>query len=1218
MTCQSCVKSIQNAFKDVDGVLNVDIDLEGEKGTFEIDGSVNESDLVRRIEDCGFDTSVISNTSNDKQVDSRSVTISINGMTCQSCVKSIQNAFKNVDGILNVDIDLEGEKGTFEIDGSVNESDLVSRIEDCGFDASVISNTSNDKQVDSRSVTISIIGMTCQSCVKSIQNAFKDVDGVSNVDIDLEGEKGTFEIDGSVNELDLVRRIEDCGFDAQLCVPEADLLLSAIDNPNPFTKIPKSVKFNKDLESKAVFDPTKFPLIDLNNSRQTSPLPQPFADIPMVPLKKSALKSSLKQPDVNVEGDIVISKFEIHGMTCASCVATIEKHLSTIKGITNSSVSLGLERADISYSSKLLSDKDIAKIISDIGFQSKVIKENSTGVVDLSILGMTCASCSSTIHRHFKNKPGIHSVNINLLGQTGRFEIDKDLIGVRDLVEQIESLGFNAFIPSNTNNSQLESLARTREIKKWRRAFYKSLRLAIPVSIISMVLPPIIPKVVNYTLIFPGLTLGDFVMMILTIPIQFGIGNHFFKQSLKALKHNSYTMDVLITLGTSLAFGFSIISMIHSVFRGGQPPAQVFFETSSTLLTFVTFGRYIENRAKAKTSSALAELIQLAPTKANLLELDVKTNVLVGREIPSEYIKVGDLLKIMPGERIPCDGIIEFGSSNIDESLVTGEPLPLQKSCNDKVISGTVNGSGALHVRAERVGSDTTLSQIVKLVTGAQASKAPIQATADKVAGVFVPTVITLGLLTFFVWMVILCTTGWIPKSFPSDSNYVFVCLSMCISVIVVACPCALGLATPTAVMVGTGVGAKLGILIKGGEPLETAHRITKVVFDKTGTLTMGKMSVEIFDLFATCTYSKPRLMKLVGLVETLSEHPIGQSIVKYCDGPYEDAIITSNTVPGAGIFTTIKDHLSDSIITCCIGNLKFMNDNQCISSIDISAIQKHQESIGRTVVFIAIDSKIIGMIALSDTIKPEARAVIRCLKNMKIKTAMVTGDQLTTAEVIAQQCGITEVHAGITPAGKQSIIQSMQLTDVVAMVGDGVNDAASLAQSDMGIAVFGGTDVAVAAASIVLMRPDLKDVITAIDLSRVIFKRIWLNFFFASAYNLIMVPLAMGIGAPWGITLPAMVSGMAMSMSSVTVVVSSLLLQWYQRPTIYENGAMDANEDRTDPLMNELDRFLNEMDDDLSDPVIDDEEFDMLAFQGQTNVGSIGNSYRRLSTSLV
>ncbi|KAJ3258293.1 ATPase Cu transporting protein 7B [Boothiomyces macroporosus] len=1179
MTCQSCVKSIKAAVSGHHGVESIDINLEEEVGTFEFNESfIYPEKIVRIIEDCGFEAKLLPNT--------KTVKISIKGMTCQSCVKSITNSVSQSPGVEKINISLKSEMGTFEFNPLlISEEKLVKIIDDCGFDASLITHQSNT------TIHVSIKGMTCQSCVKSISSALSQNPGIIASKIDLSTESGTIEIDESkITGKDVVQTIEDCGFDCKLS--DGPQLISFDDEDVPRKKPVKSV-----------LQASKSTLNTLKNE-----------EIELEDFGRKMKNSVVGLPDS------IITTFEIQGMTCASCVASIEKHLATVKGIYKSSVALALERAEIEHSLDLSPDS-IAQIINDIGFKARAITENETGVVDLTILGMTCASCSGKIENHLSRMPGVYSVSVNLLGQTGRFEINKYTVGIRDLVEEIESLGFKAFIPDSSTNSQVESLARTREISKWRDSFWASFKLALPVSIISMVLPSCIPDLVNYTVIFPGLTLGDLTMMLLTIPIQFHIGSHFYIQAYKALKHGSYTMDVLIALGTSLAFGFSVISILNSMARGGKPPAQVSFETSSTLITFVTFGRYIENRAKAKTSSALSTLISLAPSFATLVEMDSAQQITT-KQIPSEFIKIGDLLKILPGERIPCDGTIESGESSVDESVVTGEPLPVEKSVGSKAIAGTVNGTGALMVRAERVGGDTTLSQIVKLVSGAQASKAPIQAVADKIAGVFVPVIIALALFTFFTWLIVIETTGWIPPSFPKDSNTLFVCLSMCISVIVVACPCALGLATPTAVMVGTGVGAKLGILIKGGGPLEMAHKITKIVFDKTGTLTNGKMTVHTFDVFPTSILTKPEILEMVGLVEAESEHPIAKSIVKFCGDKVTHKIVSSESIHGAGVKASVTHGISGHTYLVSIGNLKFMESNGCTTPLNLSSIQTHHESEGRTVVFAAINNTIAAIIALSDTIKPEAPAVVKCLQNMGISVAMITGDQLLTAQMIAQQCNITEVHAGVSPSGKQSLISSMQLSDVVAMVGDGVNDSASLAQSDMGIAVYGGTDVAIAAASIVLMRPDLQDVISAIDLSRTIMRRIWLNFFFASIYNLVMVPLAMGVGAPWGnsklilgITLPAMVTGMAMSMSSVSVVISSLLLQLYRRRTVQTDGTFKP------PTFTQ--EFTEELTDlrfsDIFDPEVETKttavsQFKKALSSAMTMIG--GNAYAKLQDS--
>jgi P-type Cu+ transporter len=501
--------------------------------------------------------------------------------------------------------------------------------------------------------------------------------------------------------------------------------------------------------------------------------------------------------------------------------------------------------------------------------------------------------------------------------------------------------------------------------------------------------------------------------------------------------------------------------------------------------------------------------------------------LLTEKKIPTEYIQANDLIKIFPGERIPADGVVEFGTSLLDESLLTGEPLPVSKQKGDQIIAGSVNGSGVLHIRAHRVGKETTLSQIVNLVSAAQSSKAPIQASADMIASVFVPSVMFLGLFTFIIWMYVIHMTGWIPSAFPKDSNVTFVCLSMCISVIVVACPCALGLATPTAVMVslvkfkvGTGVGAKLGILIKGGGPLSVAPKLNKIIFDKTGTLTFGKMQlVDVF--FSHSILDEKDVLEMVGLIEASSEHPIGKSIteqikVQLSIEKYPDTLVDFNALPGSGLTATVVR--KGTRYQFLIGNAEIIDSNE----IKFSAVQRElaseAQSKGHTVIVVAMNREVACLIALADQIRPEARRVILALQAMGISPCMVTGDNAKTASVIAAQCDISEVYASISPSGKRAIVLNFQQQGMkVAMVGDGINDSASLAQSDLGIAVAHGTDVAVEAASVVLMRPDLTDIVTAIDLSRKIYSRIWLNFVWASIYNILMIPLAMGVGAPWG-----------------------------------------------------------------------------------------------------
>ncbi|KAH6562764.1 hypothetical protein BASA62_008958 [Batrachochytrium salamandrivorans] len=1091
--------------------------------------------------------------------DKSSVPLSLDivGMTCQSCVNAINTALSAMPGIDSFAVSLERNSVSMHYDHElISPDDIIEAIDECGFAASIATIVTTPSLL---LAVIDIKGMTCNSCVQSITAILLDLPGIHSASVDLSKESANVVFNPSqCSDILIIAAIEDAGFDASMAHTTSYTQSSLSSPKQPQTTLLSSHPSTTGNGTTPIHS-AGFPLLNRPKESSVTTLVGGSMRSPGNFLQSISPTTSYQESsDSTGKSSTKTATIEIQGMTCASCVSSIERHLKAQPGIVSCKVALSLERAQVEYISSALNERKIADLISDIGFEATPLVCSEIGKVDLSIYGMTCGSCSGKIEREISKIPGIRRVTINLLGQTGRFEFDKSIVGVRDIVDRIEELGFNAIITDVGSQAQIDSLARTREIRRWRKAFWQSLYLAIPVSVTSMILPTLIPSIIDADVVFPGLRLGDLIMMGFTIPIQFGTGQRFYKAAFKALKHNSYTMDVLITLGTTLAFTFSVLAMINTVMRGGTPRAQVFFETSATLVTFVMLGRYLENLAKAKTGK---------------------------REIPSELIKTGDLLKIVPGERIPADGTVEYGITEVDESLITGEPVPVTKRVRDKVISGTVNGSGVVHIHAERVGSDTTLSQIVKLVSEAQTSKAPIQNIADKIAGVFVPAVIALGVATFIMWMCIIQTTQWIPSSFPADSHWLFVCLSMCISVIVVACPCALGLATPTAVMVGTGIGAKLGILIKGGGPLEMAHRVSKIIFDKTGTLTMGKMSLVAMttDPVAGARHITEKvLLSMVGAAESNSEHPLGKSIVRYArqrlnlgaNRAFPEQILDFHAVPGSGLSCCVI--LSDASHTTHqlhLGSSKFLaQECRVVISDTHLAVKQQHEAQGRTVIFVAIDGHFAGLFAFEDTIKPESLSVVRALKRMGIQVAMVTGDQELTACAIAKQCGITEIHSGTSPQGKKRIVEEMQADGhVVAMIGDGINDSASIAQADMGIAVFGGTDVAMEAANVVLMRPDLTDVVTAIDLSRTIFRRIWINFMWASVYNLFMIPLAMGVGAPWGLTLPAMVSGLAMSMSSVSVVVSSLLLRNYRRPLIGLDGSVVGKEHLNDGKLDSL-----------------------------------------------
>lgn len=682
------------------------------------------------------------------------------------------------------------------------------------------------------------------------------------------------------------------------------------------------------------------------------------------------------------------------------------------------------------------------------------------------------------------------------------------------------------------STAQTESLERTKEVAEWRKRFYTAAWFAVPNFIIS--------KMSIESQIIAGLELGNALQIMFTVPVQFGIGRRFYLSASKAISHGSANMDVLIVLGTSAAFIFSMVSVIYAVLSPEHPKAHTFFETCTMLLMFICLGRYLESMAKGRTSAALTRLMSLTPPTATLIVNGTE------KKIASELIQKGDLLKIIPGEKIPVDGVVRWGNSTIDESMVTGEALPVPKTEGDSLIGGTVNGMGLLHMEAVRVGKDTALSQIVRLVEGAQTSKAPIQQFADTAARYFVPTVIVLASITFFGWG-ILCLTipNHLPKLFHQEEGHFMICLKLGISVIVVACPCALGLSTPTAVMVGTGVGAQHGILIKGGEALEAARSTTLVMFDKTGTLTQGKMSV----VSVHPKINRQEFLSFVGQAESGSEHPLARAIASYCkDHLHIDShsrdMQEFQAVAGRGVRCKVEGH---EII---VGNTEWLAENQVIITNDetIDGFKR----IGQTVVHAGIRGEYAGFLVMADALRPEARQTVAALQRMGITVSMLTGDDEATAQAVAASLGIYHVIAGLTPSGKTlAVQQKMDEGECVAVVGDGINDSPALAAADVGIALASGTDVAIEAASIVLVSPDVSNVVAAIDLSRAIYRRIKLNFLWATIYNIIGIPLAMGFFLPWNISLHPIVAGAAMAFSSVSVVCSSLLLRNYKKPLL-------------------------------------------------------------------
>ncbi|TFK39778.1 Cu-transporting P-type ATPase [Crucibulum laeve] len=895
-------------------------------------------------------------------------------------------------------------------------------------------------------------------------------------------------------------------------------------------------------------------------------------------------------------------ELRIEGMTCGSCVEAIEGMLRDQKGIHSIKVALLAERGVVEYDPAYWSPPKLIEEISDIGFDATLIPPTRADVVQLRIYGMTCSSCTSTVESGLASVPGITSVSVSLATELCTIHFDRTLINPREMVERIEDMGFDAMLAGDDDATQVQSLTRAKEVLEWRSRFWWSFTFAIPVFLIHMVGPKI-PGIKHILAcrLFGGIYLGDVLSLLITTPAQFWVGKKFYISAYKSLKHKSATMDVLVMLGTSAAYFYSVFAMLAATFNttpGFRP--FLFFETSTMLLMFVSLGRYLENKAKGKTSAALTDLMALAPSMATIYtDAPACTQE---KKIPTELVEVGDTVKLVPGDKVPADGTVLRGSSTVDESAITGEATPILKQIGDTVIGGTVNGLGTFDMLVTRAGKDTALSQIVRLVEEAQTSKAPIQAFADKVAGYFVPTVISLAGLTFLAWILLSSFLNFdsLPGMFHKEgASKLAVCLQMCISVIVVACPCALGLATPTAIMVGTGMGAKNGILIKGGRALEASKSIKRVVVDKTGTVTVGKMSVvgmhwvpapgthqllgdgeepyggdaHLEGACADGVTGRREVVAMVSATEAKSEHPLAKAIAVYgkelltTAGP-EATVETFESVTGQGVRALVSCAGKKS--TVLIGNAVFVTQSgegeaaegeahhRYIPS-SLAAYETQETKLGRTIIFVSLLQAgtthpiPIFAVSLSDAPKPSSKYAIKALQAMGIEVNMMTGDGKATALAIAKQVGIRPegVWASMSPKGKASMITELieKHGQGIAMVGDGINDSPALVAATVGIALSSGTSVAIEAADIVLMRSDLLDVVAALHLSRKIFSVIKRNLIWACIYNILGIPLAMGFFLPLGLYMHPMLAGAAMAFSSVSVVTSSLTLKWWRRP---------------------------------------------------------------------
>lgn len=780
----------------------------------------------------------------------------------------------------------------------------------------------------------------------------------------------------------------------------------------------------------------------------------------------------------------------ITGMTCAACANRIEKNLNKINDV-DATVNVTTEKATVAYNPESTTIDDLTHSIEKTGYG--VLTEKA----ELDVIGMTCAACSNRIEKVLNRDAGVEHANVNLTTENATIAYNLEMTSIDDLIKKIQKIGYDA---KPKQAASEKSSQKEQELKHKRTKLIISAILAAPLLLTMFVH--------LFGMQIPHIFMNPWFQFALATPVQFIIGWQFYVGAYKNLRNGSANMDVLVALGTSAAYFYSLYEMIKWLNLTNYTP-HLYFETSAVLITLILFGKYLETRAKTQTTNALSELLNLQAKEARVLRNQEELM------IPLNEVVQGDHLIIKPGEKIPVDGKVIKGTTSIDESMLTGESIPIEKVQNDNVIGSTMNKNGSITVEATKVGKDTALASIIKVVEEAQGSKAPIQRLADIISGYFVPIVVGIALLTFIVWITLVQTGQFEPA------------LVAAIAVLVIACPCALGLATPTSIMVGTGKAAENGILFKGGEHIERTHQVNTVVLDKTGTITNGKPVVTDFD-------GDDKVLQLLASAEKGSEHPLAESIVNYAKKNHIPFLEVAHfeAIPGHGIKATIDGK------SLCVGNRKFMiEENIAINSAETQLSRFEQD--GKTAMMIAIDSELKGTIAVADTVKASTSEAIQQLHDLDIEVVMLTGDNERTAQAIAKQVGIDTVITEVLPEEKATkIVELQDQGNTVAMVGDGVNDAPALVQADIGIAIGSGTEVAIEAADVTILGGDLLLIPKAMKASKSTIRNIRQNLFWAFGYNVAGIPIAaLGLLAPW-------VAGAAMALSSVSVVTNALRLK--------------------------------------------------------------------------
>ncbi|WP_244130637.1 heavy metal translocating P-type ATPase [Burkholderia gladioli] len=1021
--------------------------------------------------------------------------LDVEGMTCGGCARRVETALAQLPGVISAHVDLAGKTASVSAAPEVGAASLVEAVERAGYRAQA-----RARGIET-AVALRVTGMTCGGCARRVEKALAAVPGVAQAKVDLAATRAEVEFaaDAEVDAQALVAAVAAAGYQAERIEGDAvDLAAPAAPAPQPAAP-PVAVSF--------------------------VPMPKPKSRAkPAASDAHHAEPAAIEQAPAPTAAAAPI-ELDIAGMTCASCSNRVEKALAQVPGVSRASVNLATERASISVEDSV-SAAQLVAAVEKAGYRATPLvadepvpaQSPAAPAIELEIGGMTCASCSGRVEKALAQVPGVSRASVNLA--TERASVSAEAaVSVAQLVAAVEKAGYRATLaagpigtaaPAATSPTAPRPSAESRKAAEARR----DLLLLIGSAVLTLPLvAPMLAAPFGLSFMLPAPL--EFVLAAI---VQFGFGARFYRAAWHALRARAGNMDLLVALGTSAAFGLSVWQMLRAPEQAGH----LYFEAAAVIVTLVRFGKWLEARAKRQTTDAIRALNALRPDRARIVEQGVE------REVPLAQVRVGSIVAVRPGERFPVDGRIAAGASHVDESLITGESLPVAKAPGDRVTAGSINAEGALSVETTAIGAETTLARIIRLVESAQAEKAPIQRLVDRVSAVFVPAVLALAVLTF---------AGWMLAGAPAETA-----ILNAVAVLVIACPCALGLATPAAIMAGTGVAARHGVLIQDALALELAQRTAVVAFDKTGTLTEGKPSVTAFEPIGT---TRETAMAIAAAIQRHSEHPLARAIVAAHHGEAHGEARApqasdAKAVAGRGVEARIDGTRH------AIGSARWLDE----LAIEVPAAARQRaaelEAAGNTVSWLMrldAPAAVLALIAFGDTVKPSAREAISRLHALGIRTALVTGDNQGSATAVARELGIDEVHAQVLPDDKARVIAQLKASTqgVVAMVGDGINDAPALAAADIGIAMATGTDVAMHTAGITLMRGDPALVAAAIDISRRTYRKIRQNLFWAFVYNVVGVPLA-----AFGLLNP-MIAGAAMAFSSVSVVTNALLLKMWK-----------------------------------------------------------------------